>query len=76
LPDYLTKKFRQATGTGVHEYLRFLRLQQAALELAETKETVTEIALRCGFSDGNYFKDCFRKKHDMSPRAFREIYKQ
>ena len=70
-PDYLTKKFRQATGTGVHEYLRFLRLQQAALELVETRDSVTDIALRCGFSGGNYFKDCFRAQYGCSPREYR-----
>ena len=75
-PNYLSRKFRQATGMGVHEYLVFLRLQQAALELAETQETVTEIALRCGFSDGNYFKDCFRKRYGVSPREYRKGEKQ
>ncbi len=70
-PDYLSRKFRQATGTSVHEYLRFLRLQQAAMELVETRDTVTVIALRCGFSSGNYFKDCFRKQYGVSPRAYR-----
>ncbi len=70
-PDYLSRKFRQATGMSVHEYLRYLRLQQAALELVETRDTVTDIALRCGFSGGNYFKDCFRRQYGVSPRAFR-----
>lgn len=71
-PNYLSRKFRQAAGIGVHDYLISLRLHQAALELVETRDTVTEIAVRCGFSDGNYFKDCFRQHYGVSPRAYRE----
>ena len=44
----------------------------AALELKETSDSITEIAQRCGFSDGNYFKDCFRRHFGCSPRAYRE----
>ncbi len=71
-PNYLSKKFREAAGLGVHEYLTFIRLQHAALELLSTKDTVTEIALRCGFSDGNYFKDAFKKKYGVTPREYRK----
>ncbi len=71
-PNYLSRKFRQATGMGVREYLIFVRLEQAARELVETRASVTDIALRCGFSDGNYFKDCFKKRYGVSPRAFRD----
>ncbi|HIQ66450.1 MAG TPA: helix-turn-helix transcriptional regulator [Candidatus Coproplasma stercoravium] len=70
--NYLTKKFREAAGLGVHEYLAFIRLQHAALELVSTKDTVTEIALRCGFSDGNYFKDAFKKKYGVTPSKYRK----
>ena len=71
-PNYLSRKFRQATGMGVHEYLSFLRLQQAAVDLAETTDSITDVALRCGFSDSNYFKDCFKRRYGVSPRTYRK----
>ena len=71
-PNYLSRKFREAAGIGLHEYLTFIRLQRAALELIETDDTVTQIALRCGFSDANYFKDAFKKKYGVTPRAYRK----
>ncbi|MDE7276113.1 MAG: AraC family transcriptional regulator, partial [Lachnospiraceae bacterium] len=71
-PNYLSRKFREAVGIGVHEYLLFIRLRHAALELLATDDSVTEIALRCGFSDGNYFKDAFKKKYGVTPRAYRK----
>ena len=71
-PNYLSKKFRKSVGVGIHEYLVFIRLQCAALELVTTDDSVTEIAFRCGFSDSNYFKDAFKKKYGLTPRAYRK----
>ena len=75
-PDYLSRKFRQATGMSVHAYLTFLRLRKASVELRETDRSITEIALSCGFSDSNYFKDCFRQHYGCSPRAWRTLSEQ
>ena len=71
-PNYLTREFREKTGIGIHEYLVFIRLQQAAMELLSTNDTITQVALRCGFSDGNYFKDVFKKKFGITPREYRQ----
>ena len=71
-PNYLTHKFKESVGVGIHEYLVFIRLQKAAHELISTTDTITEIAFRCGFSDSNYFKDAFKKKYGVTPRAYRK----
>ncbi len=73
-PNYLSKKFREAAGIGVHQYLSFIRLKHAALELISTGDPVTEIAFRCGFSDSNYFKDAFKKAYGISPREYRKTH--
>ena len=46
-------------------------LQHAAAELISTDDTITQIALRCGFSDSNYFKDVFKNKYGVTPRENR-----
>ena len=71
-PNYLSRKFREATGIGVHDYLVFIRLRNAAFELTSTDDSVTDIALRSGFSDSNYFKDAFKKKYGITPREYRK----
>ena len=71
-PNYLTRKFREAAGIGVHEYLVYVRLKQAAKDLAATRDTITQIAFRNGFSDSNYFKDAFKKKYGLSPTQYRQ----
>lgn len=74
-PNYLSRKFREAAGIGVHEYLVFVRLRSAAMELIATDNSITYIATHCGFSDSNYFKDAFKKKYGVTPREYRSAYK-
>ncbi len=71
-PNYLSRKFREAAGIGVHDYLVFIRLRSAAFDLLSTDDSVTDIALRSGFSDSNYFKDAFKKKYGVTPREYRK----
>ena len=71
-PNYLSRKFHEAAGIGLHEYLVFIRLHHAALELRSTRDSITTIAFRCGFSDSNYFKDAFKKKYGVTPSYYRK----
>lgn len=71
-PNYLSRKFRDAAGIGIHQYLTLIRMQHAALELVSTRDSVTKIAFRCGFSDSSYFKDAFKKIYGVSPREYRK----
>lgn len=69
--NYLSTKFREKTGIGLHEYLVFTRLHHAERLLLSTHLSITEIALECGFTDSNYFKDAFKKMYGLSPRKYR-----
>lgn len=71
-PSYLSRKFRQTTGMGMKEYLSYVRLKNASLELLSTRHSITEVAINCGFNDSNYFKDAFKKMYGLSPRAYRK----
>lgn len=71
-PTYLSRKFRKVTGVTFKEYLNQIRIKQAIQALLTTDDTITKIAIDCGFSSSNYFKDIFRKTSGISPRAFRK----
>lgn len=71
-PTYFSRKFKVITGRTFKEHLNYIRLRQATQMLSTTDDSVTKIAMACGFSSSNYFKDLFHKKNGMSPRAYRQ----
>ncbi len=72
-PSHLSRTFHEATGFGIREYLISLRIQRAGELLLNSGLTITEIADQCGFSDGNYFGDAFRRTMGVSPREYRKL---
>lgn len=75
-PTYFSRKFKQITGFGFKEYLNSIRIQKASLELLHTRDSITDIALRCGFGNSNYFGDIFFRETGMSPRTFRTQHRE
>ena len=71
-PTYFSKKFKRATGFGCREYLVNVRLREAAQMLVQTKLSITEIAIKCGFNSSNYFGDVFRRASGVSPAVYRK----
>ncbi|MBE6379871.1 MAG: helix-turn-helix domain-containing protein [Lentisphaerae bacterium] len=63
--------FRALTGLSPIDYLIKLRLRKAALMMFHSDQPISNIALLCGFSDGNYFARKFRQIFQASPREFR-----
>jgi len=70
--SHFSKKFKDDTGFGFKEYLLNVRIKHAADYLVNTKNSINDIALACGFSDSNYFGDVFRRIKGMSPSAYRK----
>lgn len=70
-PAGFSRKFHETSGLGFKEYLTHVRLEDAQELLLTTNLSVTEIALTCGFSNGNYFGDVFKRRKGMSPREYR-----
>jgi AraC-like DNA-binding protein len=68
---HLARCFRQETGLTPMSYLTRYRITQAQTLLSNTRQSVTSIALTCGFSDVNYFSRVFHQETGMSPLAFR-----
>lgn len=69
-PNYIQSVFRRVTGITPQRYLENVRLKQAKIMLAEKKESLSEIALSCGFSSQSHFTACFRKRFGFTPRKW------
>lgn len=65
--------FKAVVGETVAEFTRRLRLELAANRLiANPPESITAIAMDCGFSSSQNFAKAFRQQFGMTPSAYRE----
>lgn len=71
-PKYFCRAFSQMTGRTPVEYLNYYRIEQAGEQLVMTENSVTEIALNCGFHDMSYFSKTFTRYKGVSPRTYRK----
>ena len=69
---HLHRKMKELTGLPVTEFIRNIRLEQAARLLREQKLNITQVAYTVGFSNLGYFSTVFRKHFGISPRDFIE----
>ncbi|WP_336996752.1 HTH-type transcriptional activator RhaR [Leclercia sp. UBA7405] len=68
----LRQQFRTQTGMTVNHYLRQLRICHAQYLLQHTELMVSEVAMRCGFEDSNYFSVVFNREVGMTPVQWRQ----
>jgi AraC-like DNA-binding protein len=66
--------FKQVTGLTFVDYLGDLRLRMASRLLAETTDSIGEIAAAAGFADQSYFDRRFKLKFGVAPRAYRTMH--
>ncbi len=64
------KKVKMLTGLSPIEYIRSLKMQEAAKLLRTKKYKVFEVVYMVGFSDLKYFRQCFTKEFGYSPLDF------
>jgi AraC family transcriptional regulator len=71
-PFHFHRLFAALVGEPPAEYVRRLRLEKAAVQLAANPlETVTAIAQACGFSTSALFCRLFKARFGMPPSAWR-----
>ena len=70
-PAHLSRMFRRHYASAVGEYVRGLRLDQSARELADPEKTLAEIAAAAGFYDQSHFANAFKRHTGFTPAEFR-----
>ena len=69
---HLHRKMKEMAGIPISEFIRNIRMEQAARLLKEQKLNITQVAYTVGFSSLPYFSAVFRKHFGLSPREFIE----
>ncbi len=62
--------FKEQFGVTPVEYINRERIKYAKQLLSNGKESISHIALQCGFSDVNYFVRLFRKMEGITPGVY------
>ena len=66
------RKLKELTNQSARDFIRSIRLKQAADLLSSQKLTVSEVAYALGFTNLSHFSTSFREFYGMSPKEYAE----
>ena len=69
---HFMRVFKEETGQTFVGYLNDYRLTAATYFLRETDESISNIAVSCGFDNGSYFIRRFRARYGKTPSEYRK----
>ena len=72
---YLTHIFKEQLGMPPIKYLLTKRMEKAKHLLSSTNSPISEIALKCGYTDTAYFCRVFKKAESITPLQYRNQVK-
>lgn len=67
------RQFKEAAGMTLGQYLNHVRMAHAVELLEGTRDTITQIAFRLGFSDQSHFDRRFRQTFGCTPTQHRTV---
>ena len=70
-PTYWGQKFIKEFSVPFNTYLSDYRINKSLKYLKDTNEKISDIALKCGFSNSSYFTKAFRDRYKITPTKFR-----
>ncbi len=71
-PSYLSRLFKQITGTNISDHIQLARINKAKELLGGTGMKIHEVALSIGFDSPAYFAKFFKKSIGMTPQEYRD----
>ena len=68
---HFSRIFTSIYGYSPMEYIMKLRLKLACVLLRNPDHNITEVAVKCGFEDSNYFTRQFKKYYGITPSQYK-----
>ena len=75
-PFYVSRVLKEKKGITLRQYIISYRLKAAKRMLELTKLSMAEIAEQTGFTDASYFTKTFRTAFGMTPKEWRNKFKE
>ncbi|MBB1200204.1 AraC family transcriptional regulator [Enterobacteriaceae bacterium 89] len=73
-PNHLSRLFSQHGTMSFVDYLRWVRMTRARMILQKYQLSIGDVALRCGYPDGDYFSRLFRRQFGLTPGEYRSRF--
>jgi AraC-like DNA-binding protein len=73
-PKYFCRFFREMTQRSPIDYLNYYRIECSCEQLITSNESITDIALNCGFNDISYFIKMFKKHKNITPKQYVKLH--
>ena len=73
---HMHRKLKELTNQSARDFIRTIRLKQAANLLSGQKLTVSEVVYALGFSNLSHFSNSFREFYGMSPKEYAEKHRK
>lgn len=70
--NHFSASFKKAVGRSFSDYITLLRLSEAEKLLISTEQSITDIALSCGFSSTSHFISRFKAQKGITPGQLRK----
>jgi AraC family transcriptional regulator len=74
--SHFARAFCRSTGLPPHRWLQARRIELAKDLLRNSRLTLTEVALQCGFADQSHFTRVFSRQTGVAPNAWRRTVHQ
>ncbi|MBE6645993.1 MAG: helix-turn-helix domain-containing protein [Ruminococcaceae bacterium] len=75
-PFYVSQLLKERKGITLRQYIIAYRLKSAKRMLQLTSMSMAEIAEQTGFTDASYFTKTFRQAFGMTPKEWRNKFKE
>lgn len=69
---YLSVLFKQEMNVTLKQYISNIRIERAKKMLESEFDKITEIAVKCGYANANYFAKVFKEVTGLTPVEYRE----
>ncbi|MCR5453535.1 MAG: response regulator [Bacteroidales bacterium] len=66
----LYRKIKALTGITSTDYIRKIKMQNAAKMLQSGRYSVSEVSFKVGISSDNYFRQCFKDEYGVTPAEY------
>ncbi|MPS74064.1 MAG: AraC family transcriptional regulator [Chryseobacterium sp.] len=74
-PMHLSRDFQKYFQCNLGNYIRKLKIEKSLI-LLNQNDSLSEVALECGFADQSHFNRCFKENIGITPLKFKNILKK